>query len=227
MRTPRAVEIVEDRTSKSRCDVGFLKLRRLVVRTRYDDGSASGDYPCDVVSRPDPDAVAALLYRRGAGGRVTVVLKEGPRPPIYLRRGKPLVRPEARESPMLIELAAGVLEPADAGPGGLARRAAHEVAEETGYCLDPVAFRELGDGSFASPGTSDEKVYFCEAELADTGSTRGPSGDGSVMEEGTRAVELDLGEAIRMCRDGRIPDMKTEVALLRLADRLGYRGGRA
>ena len=31
-----------------------------------------------------------------------------------------------------------------------------------------------------------------------------------------------LGEAIAMCRDGRVPDMKTEVALLRLADHLGY-----
>ena len=32
----------------------------------------------------------------------------------------------------------------------------------------------------------------------------------------------DLRDAIEMCRDGRIPDMKTEVALLRLADHLGY-----
>ncbi len=221
------MEVVEDRTSASRCDQGFLKLRRLTVRTRYDDGSASRDYPCDIVSRPDPDAVAAVLYRRGPGSRVTVVLKEGPRAPIYLRREKPLVHPETRETPMLVELAAGILEPADAGPGGLLRRAAHEVAEETGYRVDPALFNALGDGTFASPGTSDEKVYFCEAELADAGGVRaGPSGDGSVMEEGTRVVELDLAEAIRMCRDGRIPDMKTEVALLRLADRLRYFEGR-
>ena len=40
--------------------------------------------------------------------------------------------------------------------------------------------------------------------------------------EATRPVVLDLTEALAMCRDGRIPDMKTEVGLLRLADSLGY-----
>ena len=48
------------------------------------------------------------------------------------------------------------------------------------------------------------------------------SGDGSVMEEWGRLVFMELGEAIRACRDGRIPDLKTEVGLLRLADHLGY-----
>jgi hypothetical protein len=31
-----------------------------------------------------------------------------------------------------------------------------------------------------------------------------------------------LGEAIAACRSGAIPDMKTEIGLLRLADHLGY-----
>lgn len=221
MRRAVAVEIVEDRTSRSRCDEGFLRLARLLVRSRYVGGGASDAYPCDVVSRPDPDAVAAVLYRRRPDGRVSVILKEGVRPPVYLRRLKPLVRPETREDPMLVELAAGVLESADAGAGGLARRAAIEVREEVGVALPPEAFAPLGEGLFASPGISDEKVYFCVAE-AGAGTAAPPAGDGSAMEEGTRAVELDLGEAIRMCRDGRIPDMKTEVALLRLADRVGY-----
>ena len=48
------------------------------------------------------------------------------------------------------------------------------------------------------------------------------TGDGTTMEEATRPVVFDLREAIRRCRDGRIPDMKTEVGLLRLADRIGY-----
>ena len=47
-----------------------------------------------------------------------------------------------------------------------------------------------------------------------------PHGDGSPMEEGTRAVVLDLEDAIAACRAGDIPDMKTELALLRLRDKL-------
>jgi hypothetical protein len=42
------------------------------------------------------------------------------------------------------------------------------------------------------------------------------------MEEGARLVALELCEAIEACRSGAIPDMKTELGLLRLADHLGY-----
>ena len=58
-----------------------------------------------------------------------------------------------------------------------------------------------------------------EADLEDRGEV---TGDGSTMEEWSRVHLIDLREAIAMCRDGRVPDMKTEVALLRLADHLGY-----
>ena len=42
------------------------------------------------------------------------------------------------------------------------------------------------------------------------------------MEECAQLVVLELGEAITACRSGAIPDMKTEIGLLRLADHLGY-----
>jgi predicted secreted protein len=35
-------------------------------------------------------------------------------------------------------------------------------------------------------------------------------------------VVRELVDAIEACRRGEIPDMKTEIALLRLADHLGY-----
>ena len=50
----------------------------------------------------------------------------------------------------------------------------------------------------------------------------GAVGDGSVMEEATEVVLLPLREAIRLCRTGEIPDMKTEIGLLRLCDAIGY-----
>ena len=33
---------------------------------------------------------------------------------------------------------------------------------------------------------------------------------------------MELGDAIEACRSGEIPDLKTEVGLLRLADHLGW-----
>ena len=49
-----------------------------------------------------------------------------------------------------------------------------------------------------------------------------PEGDGSTMEEWCVLHRFELGRAIQACRTGEIPDMKTEVALLRLADYLGW-----
>ncbi|HRV82831.1 MAG TPA: NUDIX hydrolase, partial [Planctomycetota bacterium] len=73
------IEIVEDRTAESRCDQGFLTLRRLVVQNRYSDGTHSAPYPWDVLQRRGSDAVVAVLYERGADGRIRVVLREAPR----------------------------------------------------------------------------------------------------------------------------------------------------
>ncbi|MEM9379774.1 MAG: NUDIX hydrolase [Planctomycetota bacterium] len=215
------MEIVEDRTPGSRCDEGFLTLRRLVLRNRYADGSTSAPYPCDVLERPGSDAVVAVLYERREG-RVRVLLREAPRGPIYLRRDKSFVHPDPREYLSILEVVAGLVEASDEpGPAGLRHRAAAEAREEAGLDVRESSLAPLGGETFASPGTTDEKIYFCaaEADLEDRGEA---VGDGSTMEEWSRVHLLDLRDAIEMCRDGRIPDMKTEVALLRLADHLGY-----
>lgn len=216
-----AVEIVEDRTPSARCDRGFLTLRRLVVRNRYTDGTNSEPYPCDVLRRPGSDAVVAVLYRM-VGGRVEVLLREALRVPIYLRRDETFVHPDPREYTSILEVVAGMVERGDpAGPEGLRRRAAVEALEEAGCAVPEDDFSVLGGETFASPGTGDEKIYFCAAE-ADFEARSAADGDGSVMEEWGRLHVLELGEAIDACRSGAIPDMKTEVALLRLADRLGW-----
>lgn len=227
-----AVEIVEDRTASSRCDQGFLTLRRLVVRNRYTDGTASAPYPCDVLRRPGSDAVVAVLYRVHAG-RVEVLLREALRVPIYLRRDQTFVHPDPREYTSVVEVVAGMVERGDPpGPAGLRRRAAVEAHEEAGLVVPEGAFEVLGGETFASPGTGDEKLYFCAAEVdlgpghpgggaGGTGTGSVP-GDGSVMEEWGRLHLYELNDAIQACRSGAIPDMKTEVALLRLADHLGW-----
>jgi len=192
------------------------------VRNRYQDGSASEPYPCDLVRRPGSDAVALVLYERGSTGRVTVLLRESSRPPIYLRKHETFVHPDPREYLSLLEVVAGLVEPDDpSGLAGLQRRAAVEAEEEAGLKVAPELLQPLGGETFASPGTSDEKLYFV-AGAARLDQAGGGRGDGSAMEEWSVLHRLELGAAIRACRTGEIPDMKTEVALLRLADHLGY-----
>jgi ADP-ribose pyrophosphatase len=217
-----AIEIVEDRSSESRCDEGFLKVARLVLQNVYDDGSRSAPYPCDVVSRPGSDAVVAVLYEIDGSRRVQVLLRESPRAPVYLRHRKAFVHPDPRHYLAIQEVVAGLVEPKDEpGVEGLRRRAAIEADEEAGCCVSEEAFSPIGGETFASPGTSDEKLYYCagSVQLSAVGQ---PRGDGSVMEEHAELVVRELGEAITACRTGEIPDMKTEIALLRLADHIGY-----
>lgn len=215
------VEVVEDLTAKSRCDAGFLKLARLRLRNVYADGGRSEPYACDVMSRRDVDAVTVVLYEIDGERRVRVLLKEGLRPVVYLRSRKTLARPDAKPWLFVAEIAAGVLEHVDDGPGGIERRAAAEAEEECGLPVDPATIQTLGGAMFPSPGVTDEYVYFRAAHVpVDTGT--GGAGDGSKMEEGQRVLVLDLADAIARCRRGEIPDMKTEIGLLRLCDRIGF-----
>jgi ADP-ribose pyrophosphatase len=220
----RDVEILEDRTAGSRCDEGFLRVRRFVLRNHYTDGSVSRPYPCDVVSRRRVDAVAVVLWHRDERGRIHVHYRESTRPPVWLRRTKQaeLPCPDPHPYDLLGEIVAGVLEEDDLGREGIIRRGAIEAKEEAGYEVELARVRELGQGGyFPSPGVTDEKVYLVAVEVDPRG--RGAAeGDGSVQEEGARLVIRELRETIRACRRGELADAKTELAVLRLADLLGY-----
>jgi ADP-ribose pyrophosphatase len=220
-----AIEIVEDRTATSRCDEGFLRLKRLRARNRRADGSASPVYPIDVIDRPVLDAVAVVLWARTPRG-VEVLTRRGLRPAAYFRRGQVTVLPE-REYLLVEEIVAGVLEPGEVGPAALARRAVEEVAEEAGLALDPAAVEPLGAGFFVVPGIASEKIHLVAAEVARTGGD-GPfdapdGGDGSPLEEGAVLEWRELHAAIRACEAGEIEDVKTELGFRRLASRLAAR----
>ncbi len=215
------IEVAEDLTARSRCDVGFLKLARLKIRNVYADGTKSPPYACDVMSRRDVDAVTVVLYEVDGASRVRVLLKEGLRPAVFLRSRKALARPDERPWLHVAEIAAGVLEPSDDGEGGVERRAAVEAQEECGLRVDPTTVRPLGGAMFPSPGVTDEKVHFRAAEVP-VGAASDGGGDGSAMEQDTRVVVLDLADAIARCRRGEVPDMKTEIGLLRLCDLIEF-----
>jgi len=199
---------------------GFLAIRRLRMRNRRADGSISPPYVCDAIARPyGQDAVVVAVYARTAGG-VQVLVRDGLRPALLAGRDParaPL--PEAPPGMFLTELVAGILEPGDVGAAGLVQRAAHEVAEEAGFTVDPAAIVVLGAGTYPSPGSMIEKFYFTAVEV-DPATQQALAGDGSPMEEGARTRWLPLDAAIDACVRGELADLKTELGLRRLRDHL-------
>lgn len=199
---------------------GFLAIRRLRMRNRRADGSLSPPYVCDSIARPyGQDAVVVAVYARGADG-VQVLVRDGLRPPVVLGRDPARASlPEPPPQMFLSELVAGIIEPGDAGVDGLRQRAAHEVAEEAGFTVEPAAVILLGAGSYPSPGAMVEKLYFTAVEV-DPASQQALTGDGSPMEEGARTRWWPLDGAIDACVRGQLVDLKTELGLRRLRDHL-------
>jgi ADP-ribose pyrophosphatase len=199
---------------------GFLAIRRLRMRNRRADGSISPPYVCDAIARPyGQDAVVVAVYARTVAG-VEVLVRDGLRPALLAGRDParaPL--PEPKPGMFLTELVAGIVEPGDAGPDGLRRRAGHEVAEEAGFAVEPGAIALLGAGGYPSPGSTIEKFYFAAVEV-DPAAQQPLPGDGSPMEEGARTRWLPLDAAIAACLCGEISDLKTELGLRRLRDHL-------
>ena len=168
------IEIVEDRTAGSRCDEGFLKLRASLACATSTRTASRRSTPATWSRGPGSDAVVAVLYERGADGRVHVWLREAPRAPIYLRRWKRFQHPDAREYLTIAEVVAGLVEPGD-GEG--ARRHARSAprsrrARRRASRWRPPSFAVIGGETFASPGTSDEKVYYCAGPVARRGARR-------------------------------------------------------
>jgi ADP-ribose pyrophosphatase len=197
---------------------GFLAIRRLRLRNRRTDGSASAPYVCDAIVRPyGQDAVVVAVY---ATDPLRVLVREGLRPVLALARDAsraPL--PETPPSMWLAELVAGIVESGDHGEHGLRVRAAHEVEEEAGFVVDPADIVLLGAGMLPSPGCMIEKFYFAAVRV-DPATQQPLVGDGSPMEEGARTRWLSLDDAIAACVCGDITDLKTELGLRRLLDHI-------
>ncbi len=218
-----AIEVVEDYTARARCDEGFLRLKRLRARNRREDGSASPEYPIDVIDRSTLDAVAVCLWARTGRG-IEVLTRLGLRPAAYFRRVMAPAMPEP-EYLAVEELVAGVLEPGERGIEALRRRSADEVREEVGVEIAPGRLEPLGGSFFVVPGIASEKIHLFAGEIAwfggDAPFDAPNEGDGSPLEEGAVLRWRELGAAVRACEGGEIEDAKTEIAFRRLASRLG------
>jgi ADP-ribose pyrophosphatase len=224
LRPSVAIDVVEDRTSSTPSDGGFVRVRRLVLRNRYAGTSEpSRDYPYDCVERDAIDAVGIVLYARSPD---RVCVRSAIRPPVAMRASYALPIAQPSADPMVFEIPAGLVEEGEHGEEGLRACAARETAEEVGLAIAPDAFFRLGAGVFLSPGLCAEKLYFLAAE-ADPESATAPTLDGSPVEEGAVVKWLTIGDALEACRDGTLEDAKTEVAIRRLAEHLAADEGRS
>jgi ADP-ribose pyrophosphatase len=212
------VEVVADHSAELRGDAGFLRLRRVTLRNRRPDGTASRDYRYDLVERDAMDAVAIVLVARGAaGGELRVCLRSALRPPLAFRPGYALPLAETSAAPVVWEVPAGLVEPEEHGEAGLRACAAREAHEETGLEVEASAFTTLGPAVVLSPGVLAEKVHFLVA-LVEPERAGTPTEDGSPVEADAVVCFLPLSVALAAARDGRVTDVKTEVALRRLAE---------
>jgi ADP-ribose pyrophosphatase len=221
-RTLKEIAIVEDVTSRSRCDQGFIRLLRLKVKHHYSDGSESTVYPCDIVELPSIDAVVVAIFWIDPDRRIQVGLRTNIRPAVYFRKDNPVKT--GRNGKVyfhLLELVAGGVELSDINQGGLRRRVIHEVYEEAGFRCSDQQVIPLGGGSFSSPGIIGEKLFFFALEI-DPKKKEPPPGDGHPMEEASEVRFVDLSRALLMCHSGEIEDTKTEIGLRRLAIHLGF-----
>ena len=186
---------------------GFLVLRRLRLRLVGADGTRTKEGMWDFVERPmGLDAVVVALWRHRDAPEV--LLRHALRVPLQFGRPehRPLLGPE---------LVAGILEPGD----DLHVRAAAEAMEEAGLRIDPAKVDRLGAPLFPSPGMCAELFHFVCADAGDQEPTP-PAGDGSPFEEGARLEWIALDDALRRCATGEIEDMKTEIGLRRLREKL-------
>jgi ADP-ribose pyrophosphatase len=211
-----AIEVVTDRVAARGA---FLSLRELELRNRYEDGTRSALYRYFMVERALLDAVCVVLYRR-PGGEPEVLLRSQLRPPLWFRADYevPLLAPGT--GAVQWEVPAGLVEPGERGEAGLFARARAETLEEVGLELPLERFASLGPPTSLSPGLIAEKLHFVCAEVFDTDPHAQAAGDGHPVEEGALSRFVPLTDALLAIDAQRLHDVKTEVALFRLRERL-------
>jgi ADP-ribose pyrophosphatase len=210
-----SVEVLDDHTASTGSGEGFLRVRRLTVKNRHADGHESEPYRYDMVERDAMDAVAIVLEADGVHGPL-VCLRSALRPPLAFRPEYEIPL-EADGACVLWEVPAGLIEPDEKGVEGILACAARETLEEVGLTISPASFSLLGPACALSPGMVGEKVHFVHAHV--DRSMRGtPTEDGSPVEERAQVRFVPIDEALAATRDGRIADVKTEIAIRRLAE---------
>lgn len=201
-----SLRVARDRTADARAIGGFLNLQRLELVAKYPDGSESAPFAYDVATRAALDAVVVVAHYREGGVR-HVFLRSAVRPPLALRE----VPPEHVAG--LWEIPAGLIDPGEAPDEAAAR----ELLEELGLTAPASAMQPLGPWGFPVPAMIGERHVYLHVEV-DPSTRATPTEDGSALERGASIVAMALGDALELCRRGHLRDLKSELALRRLAE---------
>jgi len=211
------LHILEDNTEGSRCDEGFIRLRRRTLSTRFPDGTMSKPFAYDEVRRSALDAVVVVPHFKDDKGVVNVYLRSALRPPVALRSPEVWPIPEKPTLGYLWEVPAGLVEVDERTEEGLRRCAARELAEEVGFDLPADAMLPLGPPTFPAPALIGERHFFFHC-VVDPDARSAPIGDGSPLEVQAAVIATTLETALELTRLGEIEDAKTEIALRRLME---------
>lgn len=215
---PIEIDVLGDASATTPSDKGFIKVRRLTLRTTYEDGTRSEPYKYDVADRAALDAVLMVLHspRVGAPLDPLVCMRTAMRPPVSLRarREPPVPVPDPRPGPMLWEMPAGLIEPGEQGEDAVLGTAARETEEEVGLKLAARDFARLGVAVYLTPGLIAEKLHVVHAEVDHTQPATATATE--VVERASKVEWWPLAEALARAAAGEVEDCKTELALHRL-----------
>ncbi len=200
---------------------GFLRLEKLKLKNRYEDGSSSREYASEMVHRRGTDSVAIIPYFFDGEGNLWIYVKRGIRPPVYRRRDLPLAVPDLSENLYIFEAIAGSLEEEDRNKSSVVKRAKEEILEELGFDVRIERFESLGGGFYPSHGQSSEKIHLLALKV-DPEQKSQASGDGSVNEGDSLTELIEARKILEMCEKGKIEDPKIEIGVTRLCRKLQY-----
>jgi ADP-ribose pyrophosphatase len=215
---PPAIE-VKVRSDQRPDQRGFVWLRQVELQNRYADGSESAPYTYYFVERKQLDAVCLALWRRGEAGP-EIILRSQLRPPLAFRAEYDVPLRAEGTGAVQWEVPAGLVEAGEHGESGLFARAAAEALEEVGVSLPRERFFMLGHATSLSPGLIAEKLHFVHAEILESDERSGPKGDGHPVEDHAESLFVRLPTALEAVASGLVHDIKTEIAIRRLAELL-------
>lgn len=197
------LEIVGDHSADR---AGFLRLQRHELVLVGPTGR-SAPFRYDVVDRPALDAAIIVPHFVDAAGKRQVYVRSSVRPPVTLRPAGSIPRDPLWEVP------AGLIEPGEEPIAAAAR----ELEEELGFRLPTSAFKPLGPPAYPAPGFIGEIHFYFHVEV-DPARIEPALGDGSALEAAALITTIGLDDLLALCREGAVPDAKTELAARRLAE---------
>ena len=204
---------------------GYLSLCRhaLSIDEPVVRGAAAAVFIYDEVKRQSIDAAIVAAYFRFAE-KYWVLLRSATRPPVEFREQDLSLQSESIEElghRGLWEVPAGLIDKSLVGSEEPRVAARRELYEETGFELEVEELMSLGAAGYPCPGVIAEKQYFFSARIDEKHERKIMPLDGSPLESVGEVIALPLKQALLAIEAGLLQDLKSEVALTRLARFLG------